>query len=90
MPLLVLFFSKDKTKFVLRISGLPKLNFFRKLLWKSISKKIFLVTCPTNQTKNDLLKLKIFPANKIKVLFDPIIEVKEISKDIKKRFSNTF
>lgn len=90
VPLLVLFFSKDKTKFVLRISGLPKLNFFRKLLWKSISKKIFLVTCPTNQTKNDLLKLKIFPANKIKVLFDPIIEVKEISKDIKKDFPIRF
>ncbi len=90
VPLLVLFFSKDKTKFVLRISGLPKLNFFRKLLWKSISKKIFLITCPTNQTKNDLLKLKIFPANKIKVLFDPIIEVKEISKDIKKDFPIRF
>ena len=84
VPLIILFFSKEKTKFILRISGLPKLNFLRKILWRIISKKIFLVTCPSNQTKNDLLRLNIFPKDKLKVLYDPIIEVKEISKKLEK------
>ena len=43
LPLLILYFFKLKTKFILRISGLPRLNFFRKCLWKLISKKKFIL-----------------------------------------------
>ena len=90
IPLILMFFSKNKTKFILRISGLPKLNFLRKVLWKATSKKIYLVTCPSNQTRNDLLKLKIFPKEKLKILYDPILEVNEISQNLKETFPRKF
>ena len=83
MPLLILLFSKTDTKFILRISGLPQLTFLRKFLWKIVSKRLFLVTCPSVQTKIDLMKLNIFPDNKIKVLYDPILDVELISKNLK-------
>ena len=60
LPLILLLTYKSDTKFILRISGLPKLTFFRKFFWKLISKKIYLVTCPSKQTKFDLIKKKIF------------------------------
>ena len=90
VPLLALVFSNIKTKFILRISGLPKLNFFRKTLWRITSKKIYLFTCPSAQTRDDLLKLNIFPKEKIKILYDPILEVNKISKNLKKDFHKKF
>ena len=65
LPLIILLFSKTSTKFILRISGLPKLSFFRKILWKKVSNKLYLITCPSNQTKSDLIKLNIFPEHKL-------------------------
>ena len=50
LPLFLLFFFKFETKFILRISGYPKMNFFRKFLWKLTLKKIYLITCPTENT----------------------------------------
>ena len=55
IPLLLLFFFNYKTKFILRISGYPKLNNLRSLFWKMVGKKIFLVTTPTKLTL-ELLK----------------------------------
>ena len=86
IPLTLLFFFNFETKFILRISGLPKLNFFRKFLWKLVSKKIFLITCPSYETLEDIKKSKIFDENKIVVLYDPIINVSLINK--KKNFSD--
>ena len=48
-----------KTKLILRVSGFPKLNLFRFLIWKIASKKIKYIICPTEETRNFLLK-KIF------------------------------
>ena len=39
LPLLLSPFFNKKTKIILRISGLPKLNFFRKNLWKFFHQK---------------------------------------------------
>mgnify|MGYP001461883421 FL=1 len=51
VPVLVLcFLFNFKTKFILRISGYPKLNFFRRILWMLTSKKINKVFCPTKET----------------------------------------
>lgn len=86
LPLFLLLFFNFKTKFILRISGLPKLNFFRRILWKLINKKIYLVTCPTNETKDYIIKSEIFSSNKIVLLRDPIINVSEIIK--KKKENN--
>jgi glycosyltransferase involved in cell wall biosynthesis len=80
LPLILLIFFKFKTKFILRISGLPKMNFFRKLLWKIACKKIFKVTCPTINTLLYIKSLKIIPDDKIELLYDPIIDVKKTNK----------
>ena len=77
LPLLLLNFFKIKTKFILRISGYPKLNFLRKKLWLISQNKISKITCPTNQLKNDLVKNKIFKEEKIAILFDAIINIRE-------------
>ena len=74
VPLALLIFFNFDTKFILRISGLPKLNFLRKIFWKIISKKITLVTCPSYETMDYIIKTKIFDEKKIVVLHDPIIE----------------
>lgn len=73
IPLVLLLFFNFETRFILRISGLPQLNFLRKFLWKTISKKISLVTCPSFETMDYIKKSKIFDENKIIVLHDPII-----------------
>ena len=73
IPLLLFINNKLKTKLYLRISGKPKLGILRKFFWKLASKNIHKVFCPTVETKNDLIKLKIFPTNKVFFLPDPII-----------------
>lgn len=80
LPLISLIFFKFKTKFILRISGLPKLNFFRKFLWKLISRNIYFVTCPSEETLDYIKKLNIFEDEKLKILYDPIINVSNINK----------
>ena len=47
LPFTLMIFSNFETRFILRISGLPKLTILRKLFWKIISKKIYMVTCPS-------------------------------------------
>jgi len=84
IPLTLLMLFNFKTKFVLRISGLPRLNFFRKFLWKMVGKKLFLVTCPTSETLDNIIKTKIFGESKVVLLPDPIINVAEILKKNKK------
>ena len=79
-----------QTKIILRISGLPKLNYFRRTLWKLFSDKIYLVTTPTNLTRDDLINQKIFSSDKIKVLRDPIVESKKINSLKKFPIQNPF
>ena len=64
VPILLFLFNNFQTKLILRISGLPKLNFFRFFLWKIASKKILKVICPTQQTKDFLIKKKFFHLKK--------------------------
>ena len=85
LPLILLNLINTKTKMILRISGFPKLNFFRKKLWLLSEKKIFKITCPTEDLKNDLLEKNIFRENKIVFLPDPVININEF---IKKKFRN--
>lgn len=93
LPLFLNIFLENK-KMILRISGLPKFSFPRKFLWEIALDKIDTILCPTIDTKNNLQK--IFPknSNKFKVLRDPIICVKEITKlkndDEKIEYENYF
>ncbi len=84
LPLILLIFFKFETKFILRISGLPKMNFLRKFLWKIALKKIYKITCPTKATKDYLISLNILDESKIFTLYDPVIEIKKIL-DLKKK-----
>ena len=88
LPIFLSPFFSSKTKVILRISGLPKINIIRYLFWKIYAKKIYKVTCPTKKTYDFLVKKKIFDKEKIFVLSDPIIDMKEFS--LKKREVNNF
>jgi glycosyltransferase involved in cell wall biosynthesis len=90
LPIMLSIFFHKKTKIILRISGLPKLNYFRRTLWKLFSDKIYLVTTPTNLTRDDLINQKIFSSDKIKVLRDPIVESKKINSLKKLPIQNPF
>ena len=79
LPLILLLIFNFQSKFVLRISGLPKLNFLRKYLWKAAFKKIHLVTCPTKSTRDFIRSLNIIDPNKVELLYDPIIKVTDYS-----------
>ena len=69
-----------KTKFILRVSGYPKLGFFRKILWKLAAKKLHMITCPTKGTYDFIKKSNLIESDKIKLLYDPILEIRKFSK----------
>ena len=77
LPIFLTLIITNKTKVIIRISGLPKLNFIRYIFWKLFSKKIYRVTCPTTSTYEYLKKTNIFDKNKLFVLRDPIIQLNE-------------
>ena len=79
LPLVFLIFFNFKCKFILRISGFPKLNIFRKFLWKLSEKSLYRVFSPTKDTKEMLINSKIFSDSKINVLKDPIVEINKIN-----------
>jgi len=79
IPILLFIFNKFKTELILRVSGYPRLNFFRSLLWKIASTKIKYVICPTYETKNLLLKKNIFKKNQLVFIPDPILNIKKIN-----------
>lgn len=82
LPLLLINFFNFKCKFILRISGHPKLNIFRRFLWKISGKKLQQVFAPTIETKEKLINQGIFEKNKLLVLRDPIINISEIKNQI--------
>ena len=88
LPIILFLLFNYNTKLILRISGEPKLSFFRKLYWKLISKKIYAVTCPSTETKYKLVD--IFDEKKIHILFDPVIEIKKINFNKKIKLSSKF
>ena len=90
LPLILLIFFKFETKFILRISGLPKLGIFRKFLWKRALSKIYMVTCPTKSTATYIESLGIIDKKKIKTLYDPIIKIGKINIQKKKSINLPF
>lgn len=77
LPIVLFRLFNFKTKLILRISGYPKLNFFRKNLWKFFSTSIYKITCPTKELLYELKKKKIFERKKIFFLQDAILNLKE-------------
>ena len=79
LPLILFCIKKFETKLILRISGLPRMNILRKTIWKIASKNIHRITCPTQATYDDLSKYS-FLRDKLEILSDPILNIKEINK----------
>ena len=77
LPLVLFRIFKFESKLIIRISGKPKLNFLRRLVWKLCSKNVYKVFCPTNETKKVLIQKKIFQDKKIFVLNDPVFKIKD-------------
>jgi len=81
LPLMVMNLFKTDTKFILRISGMPRLNLIRKSFWKIISTKLYMVTSPSIELMNKLININLFDQNKISFLPDAIIDIEQfISK----------
>lgn len=79
LPLLLLLIGKFKTKFILRISGFPKLHFLRMFLWKKVSFKLSAVTFPTISLLNQIRDNKIFD-DKVYFLSDAILNIGDFLK----------
>ena len=89
LPLILLLLFKFETKFILRISGKPRLNFFRKILWKCVSNKLYKITTPTKIIAEDLIKQEIFSHNKVEILYDPVLYLKKIRINNKRKVNNS-
>ena len=94
LPLILIILFDFKCKFVLRISGYPKLNFFRKFLWKLASKRLHKISSPTRDTRKMLIDKKIFKASSIKLVRDPIIDINELNflkkEKVEEKIQNPF
>ena len=77
LPLTVMNLLKTDTKFILRISGMPKLNLIRKSFWKIASTKLHMVTSPSIELMNKLININLFDKTKISFLPDAIIDIKQ-------------
>ena len=88
LPLLINYLFNIKTKFILRISGLPKLKNLRLFIWKITLKKVDLITCPTLGTRNYIKEKKLISQEKIFLLYDPVISPKLIQEKKKIPLNN--
>ena len=87
IPMFLMVLFNYETKFILRISGYPKLNILRRVFWKIAGHKISYITTPTISTLNLLKSNRIFPEEKIIYLPDPVLNIGQIQK--KKNEINT-
>ena len=88
LPIFSSIFFNKKTKIILRISGLPKLNFLRFYFWKLFSNKIYKITCPTKSTYEYILKTNIFSKEKIIILRDPVVNINDFINKKKTKVKN--
>ena len=77
LPLILNLIFNFKTKIILRISGKPRLNLFRYLFWKICLKKVYRITCPTEETLQYLKQKNLAENKKLFLLYDPVISMKE-------------
>ena len=86
LPIILFLIFNYRTKLILRVSGFPKLNLFRKLLWKIGEKNFLFITTPTTETYKNLCKKNIFSERKIHYLPDPIL----LNEKNKKKTKNIY
>ena len=83
LPIFIFKLFNFKTDLILRISGMPKLNFIRKKFWEICSSGIKIVTCPSIELKNKIEELKIIENKKIHYLQDAVININEFNRQLK-------
>ena len=83
LPIILNNLFNFQTKFILRISGFPKLNILRKFLWRNSSKNLFKITCPTKDLLTQLKNQNIFDVSKMFYLQDAIINIQDYIEKIK-------
>jgi len=88
LPIFSSIFFNKKTKIILRISGLPKLNLLRFYFWKLFSNKIYKITCPTKSTYEHISKMNIFKKEKIFILRDPVVNINDFINKKKEKIEN--
>jgi glycosyltransferase involved in cell wall biosynthesis len=89
LPIILASLINLETKIILRISGYPRLNIFRRFFWKIFSRKIYKVTTPTKETYDLLINSNVFDNKKISILKDPIIDIGLIKKKMNFSIPNT-
>ena len=57
----------------------------RKFFWSLFSSKVHTVTCPTKSTMKKLEQLHIFSKEKLKLLYDPVLNIKFINSQKMKK-----
>ena len=77
LPIFLFNVFNINNKLVLRISGLPKLNYLRKNFWKMASIKIDAITCPSLELIKKIAEDGIFHKQKVFFLPDAIYQVKD-------------
>lgn len=87
LPLLLIIFFNFKCKFILRISGYPKMNLIRTLIWKLASKKLLYIFSPTIGTANMLIKNDIFDKKLIVTIRDPVFDINNVQICKKKKIN---
>jgi len=90
LPMLLAKLFYFHSKFILRISGLPKFNYIRKFYWKTCRNVFFKITSPTKATIKHLQFIKIFDEKKIFLLRDPIINIQKINRLKKQKIESYF
>ena len=88
LPIFSSIFFNKKTKIILRISGLPKLNLLRFYFWKLFSNKIYKITCPTKSTYEHISQMNIFKKEKIFILRDPVVNINDFKNKKKEKIEN--
>jgi glycosyltransferase involved in cell wall biosynthesis len=88
LPIIIFQLFSFHTNLILRISGMPKLNFVRKNFWKFCGSNIKVITCPTVELKNKIKKINIVNHKKIFYLPDAVLNISNYRNQLK--ISNKF
>ena len=90
LPLTIFCLFNFRTKLILHVAGHPKLNLFRKTIWKISSKNIFKVICPSEELKKVFLDNNIFNEEQMKVIEDPHLIINKLNKLKKHELKDSF
>ena len=90
LPLILASLFNLNHKIIFRVSGKIKFTLFRKFIYFISKKKIKKILIQTSESKNRILKTKIFDKRILNIIRDPIIDHKKINKLKKEKIESRF